>query len=75
MHLEPLTSGTKLEVGDIIIFDKGDGLRSSKKIKAITYEIDKPIDIILNLKKNRYFILNQYLHGTSWVKNAHVVRG
>lgn len=57
--------------GDILLIDDG------QNIEAVTARriIDQPErEVVFDLRKNRYFNVDMYLRGESWVKDLQIVR-
>lgn len=69
----PLTRAGQIKVGDILIIDDGEEVKSYTAKIVINAGTEKE-EIVLRKKRNVYFITSMYLSGQSWVKDACIVR-
>ena len=72
ISLEPLTQPDQIKLGDLLLLSNGKEL-FCEKVKRIIPVCDGA-EVVLNLRKNRYFNLSKYLSGTSWAKQVSIVR-
>jgi hypothetical protein len=63
-----------IKEGDLIIIT-GDTLYA-EPLKALCVKISERdgVEVIFDLKKNRFFNVGMYLEGKSWVKDVHIIR-
>lgn len=69
----PYTKVGQIKIGDKLLITDHDGER---QVTCEDIAFDKPGDpeIIINSKKNYYFISSKYFEGTSWVKNCVILK-
>ena len=68
MSYSKLSSPGQIFRGDKIILVDVEGKIRKCKAKAIINQNTDKEEIIINKKRNSYFIVSMYLNGSSWVK-------
>lgn len=73
LKFEPLTKAGQICEGDMLIFafDSEPKRFIAKEILCPGSECE---EVIVNRKKNQYFITSMAIDGTSWAKDVHIVR-
>lgn len=77
MNLEQITRAGQIQEGDPIILKTRDGIMSVQARTVIRPGVTDESDgeeVVYNRKKNHYFITSMVIGGTSWVREAHIVR-
>lgn len=72
VYLEPVTRLDQIQVGDMLMIDDGKTVYSAPCVEICRRHIDP--EVVINRKKNQYFIVSLYLEGSSWVKEVSIVR-
>ncbi len=73
MKLKKVTKIEDVKEGDTIIIT-GDVLKNEPvKVKKIKVSENDGVEVIFDLKRNRFFNLGMFLSGKSWVKDCSVV--
>ncbi len=71
--MKELTAEGQLSIGDkIIIVGKSSSDSQETTVKDVI-NVNGQEEIIINKKKNRYFITNMYLAGISWAKHIQIM--
>lgn len=73
MHLEQLTTADQIKPGDLLILSDGTNPEAATVKKVLTIDGDET-EVVIDLKRNRYFNVGMYLRGMSWVRVAQIVR-
>lgn len=70
--IKPLTALDQIKEGDSLIMSDGKSITLGKAefVKVSDYD---GVEVIFNLRKNKYFNVGMYLEGKSWVKEVKVV--
>lgn len=68
----PVTAPGQIQVGDVLLIDDGRRVYSAPCAEICRPHIDP--EIVINRKRNQYFITSMYLAGQSWVKEVQIVR-
>lgn len=73
MELKKVTQITDIKEGDTVVIT-GDVLKNEpvKVLKVKVSELDG-VEVIFDLKKNRFFNLGMFLSGKSWVKECSIL--
>lgn len=73
MELKKVTQIEDIKEGDTIVIT-GDVLKNEPvKIAKIKVSETDGVEVIFDLKKNRFFNLGMFLSGKSWVKECSVI--
>ncbi len=64
-----ITSAGQVKKGDVIVC-KYKGKERSYKVKEVLFPGDHKEEIIVNKKKNKFFLTENVIKGRSWAKNA-----
>lgn len=73
MELKKVTQLTDIKEGDTIVIT-GDTLKN-KPVKVAKVKVSKSdgVEVIFDLKNNRFFNLGMFLSGKSWVRECSVI--
>lgn len=73
MELKKVTQLTDIKEGDTIVIT-GDVLKNEPfKVAKVKVSESDGVEVIFDLKKNRFFNLGMFLSGKSWVKECSVI--
>lgn len=73
MELKKVTELTDIKEGDTILIT-GDVLKNEPvKVAKIKVSENDGVEVIFDLKKNRFFNLGMFLSGESWVKECSII--
>ena len=73
MELKKVTQLTDIKEGDTIVIT-GDTLKNEPvKVAKVKVSESDGVEVIFDLKKNRFFNLGMFLSGKSWVKECSVI--
>lgn len=74
MEIKKVKTLTDIKKGDLIIIT-GDTLHNEPfKVKKVKVSDIDGTEIIFDMKRNRFFNLQMYLDGKSWVKDVVVIK-
>lgn len=71
--LVPLERVGQLKVGDTLVITDVRQKQFIAKVRRIIDPGQRGEEIILSVRKNVYFIISNYLQGTSWIKQCSVL--
>lgn len=74
MELVNVTSLTDLKKGDTLIVNGGALKNEVIKVKKIKVSESDGVEVIYDLKLNKFFNLGMFLEGKSWVKELKILR-
>jgi hypothetical protein len=72
VEIKQLTKIDQIKAGDALLISDGDKITAEQAQRVKVSEFDGT-EVILNKKQNRYFNVDMYLEGKSWVKDVRVV--
>lgn len=79
MHLEKIVKAGQIKVGDTLMIETKEGvIRPAKALDIVRPGVTDNSDgeeIIIDRGRNVYFITSLLVEGSSWVKEAQIVRG
>jgi len=73
IRLEPVTRIDQISNGDQLVIFDGEKITMADAQQVKVTEHDGT-EVIINLRKNKYFNLGWYLEGRSWAKDIQIVR-
>ncbi len=65
-----ITKHGQLNVGDLMILTKKNGVSFPAVVKDIINENTDKEEIVFNLKRNLYFIMEMYINDESWIRDC-----
>lgn len=67
--LRDITSAGQVKKGDVIVCDCK-GKEKAYKVKEVLFSGQHREEVIVNIKKNKFFLIENVLKNKSWAKNA-----
>lgn len=74
MQINPVEHRDDIRKGDILLIDDGKVIQSATAKRIIDLIDPEEREVVFNVRKNRYFNVDMYLRGESWVKDVRIVR-
>jgi len=72
MKITRVTKIDQIKRGDTILISDGTVLKTVRAMKVKVSEEDG-VEVIFNLRQNKYFNVDMYLNGKSWVKDMRIL--
>jgi hypothetical protein len=74
MKINNVESITGVKQGDMLLICSLGGDIQLEKVQAVKVSVSDGTEIIFDKRKNRFFNLDMYLQGKSWVKDVKVIK-
>lgn len=74
IEMQAVTRVGQIKVGDTLVVENSRGVKFIAQARVICREGTDKEEICFTKKSNKYFIMELYLDGKSWVKNISILK-